>query len=83
MAAEYSINSSAMLAQVQGMTQEEVETLFPNLVQEQDWQMPAIPAPHATTSAPQQQGSLQPTGQAAGKHCHALPTHFRAHSTSL
>lgn len=47
------------------MTREEMDSLFPYLLQEQDWQMPSMLAPQLGSSAPQQHNTLHPADQGA------------------
>lgn len=50
--------------QTHHMTREEMDSLFPYLLQEQDWQMPSM-APQLGSSAPQQHNTLHPADQGA------------------
>ncbi len=47
------------------MTREEIDNVFPYLLQEQDWQMPSMLAPQLDSSAPQLPNSLHPADQGA------------------
>ncbi len=59
------------------MTQEEIQTLFPGLLQEQDLHVPGMLAPYlAGVSSPQQPEASRPNKQGAHSHhpmAHTLP----------